>query len=95
MKKFKQYFRKRTKEEEDAAIKNGDKTGGYKFLPWIVWKRPFYILYFSVAIFIVTRTLPDIGERSTQIFLIGFGVVIILVVLLLIRSYFKDGGGRK
>lgn len=30
-------LKKRTKEQLDEAVKQGDFTGGYQFLPWLIW----------------------------------------------------------
>lgn len=83
-------FKIRSKEEIELSVKNGDFTGGYEFLPWLLRMRPFFSIF--VIIIIALMLIYAIIEKEYLIGLIPFGLFIIILALMK-REYNLDKKG--
>jgi len=91
-------FKKRTKEEIDEAVKNGDYTGGYSWWPWLWYMRKMYVVGFlgnlagGIAGFVTY--FQDGGFVSGDPVGLGvgifFGVLAAPLIGFLIRRDFKE-----
>lgn len=78
---MKNFWYKRSKPEVDLSIRNGDYTGGYKFLPWMWHVRKVVVMGFCLNLFIgcrLTSIAFSQSEESTAAMIgaILFGVLI-------------------
>lgn len=91
-------WKKKTRKEIDSFVTKGDYTGGYKFLPWLVYMRPFLILAIFLNASLGLHTLSqysEIGETSVLFLGSLFSVVIpSIIVFLLIREYKEKKKGK-
>jgi hypothetical protein len=85
-------LRKRTQKEIDHdTLVYKDFTGGYEYLPWLIYIRLVYILssigifIFGISCFILTDSSEDVLFQI----LTGISAIIVSIVinLLLVRSY--------
>ena len=84
-------WKKRSPKEIDAAVSNGDYTGGYRFLPWILHMRRWTLFALAFDLFAGISLLsgqwrePDFESIACGLL---FGVAIpIGLCLLLVREY--------
>lgn len=89
-------WKKKTSDQEDACVKLGDFTGGYDFLPWLVYMRWQYLIGFfgniALGIGLLYSTLGDTFGTICGLF---FGVVApALIGVLLVRDYKKLKKGQ-
>lgn len=78
-------LKKRTEEQVDQSVKEGDKTGGYNFISWLIWIEGKFIIPLSVIAIIIF--IATIYFES----LIGTSIVsgLILVYYLLLAKDYK------
>ncbi len=83
-------FKKRTKEEVEASVINKDYTGGYDYLPWLIYMRPLYVfgaaanLAAGIHLFNIGVTEPNTVGIVAGLFFITASIAI---KLLLIRDF--------
>jgi hypothetical protein len=90
--------KKKTKQEIDEASLNGDLTGGYNFISWLVYLRPFYMLAI-IANFIIGcgmfKTYVEFKETITLITSSVFGIAFpMFITILLIDEFFRKKKGK-
>jgi hypothetical protein len=87
-------FRKRTKEEVDYAVDvKKDFTGGYEFMPWLLWMRPMYVVgMFGNLAFGIAGWKIGIVEQDPIGFAVGgFFTAASILIFFLLRRDFKEG----
>jgi len=78
-------FKKRTKEEEDAAVAAGDLTGGYDYWPWFFIKRKFFVLAVPLLLLFSIGTIWDSYNNGDMVYRVAGIVGIIMTFLLKLR----------
>lgn len=91
-------FKKRTKEQLDKAVKQGDFTGGYQFLPWLIWVETIKLLA-SILLPIAGTCLFVFQKESYDLrfqIIAGFCLIIagIFVFLATKRQYKQQKNGQ-
>jgi hypothetical protein len=85
--------KRKTKQEIDEASLNGDLTGGYNFISWLVYLRPFYVLA-AISNFIIgcgiLKTYNEYQETITGLSAIFFGLLVPAVIITLLVREFKN-----
>lgn len=88
-------WRKRTKSEINKSVESGDYTGGYQFLPWLLWMRSMYVIGLFLNIFAAFSGWKLYSEQSDTIgWIIGlFFTLSSLLISYKIRQDYNDGKG--
>lgn len=97
------YWKKRTRKQIEGSIDKKDYTGGYKFWPWLIYMRSFYVVGILGNIFLgwygglsVFNEYSDNPGWIGYAMIASFGVCIpVLLSLLLRREYFESKRGIK
>lgn len=84
-------WKKRSNEEIEKSIKSGDLTGGYDFLPWVVYMRLYFVIAIILNIFIGYKLLQNINDSSlvSIIFGIFLGIGVPFLIMVLLTKEFK------
>lgn len=89
-------MRKRTPAEIEASVKNNDYTGGYEFMPWLVYMRPMALvgLFLNILIGICGFVGGVKSDWLTWALGAGFGLVIpSIIIFMLTRDYKTSKNG--
>ncbi len=78
-------FKKRTKEQEDSAIANGDFTGGYEFWPWLIFKRKYWLVIVPTLFLFSFGILDDSYENGDLVNRTSGIIGIIMGIFLMVR----------
>jgi len=84
--------KKKTKQEIDEASLNGDLTGGYNFISWLVYLRPFYVLAVIYNFIIgcsMFKTYIELKETITLMISFIFGIVFPAFITILLINEFR------
>jgi len=84
-------WKKRSNEEIEKSVQSGDLTGGYDFLPWVVYMRLYFVIAILADIFIGYKLLQNIRESSlvSIIFGIFLGIGVPFLIMALLTKEFK------
>jgi len=84
--------KRKTNQEIDKASLNGDLTGGYNFISWLIYLRPLYLLAFILGIIIgvgIFNIYLDLKETAALIASLYFGVATPAIIMYLLKKEFS------
>lgn len=89
------YWTKRTNEEIQESVRNGDYTGGYKFWPWLLWMRKGHTSALLLNLIFgwcggISVLKDDPTDFTGYGVLIFFGIFVPILAAFLIRRDYKE-----